>query len=59
MGKVKPETLREVEAAFDRYEAEVRAAGLQASAEKTYLVHSNNFIRWLRDEFTPGATLKR
>jgi hypothetical protein len=59
VGKVSLGTLTELDAAFERYEAEVQAAGLQPMAVKTYLLHSRNFIRWLRDDFTPGAKLKR
>lgn len=55
MAKLSAETLAEIDAAFDRYESEVRAAGLRPSAEKTYLLHSSEFVRWLHDDFTPGA----
>jgi hypothetical protein len=58
MAKLSTETLAKIDAAFDRYESVVRAAGLRPSAEKTYLLHSSQFVRWLHDDFTPGAKLK-
>jgi hypothetical protein len=58
MTKLTAETLAEVDAAFERYESVVRASGLRPSAEKTYLLHSSQFVRWLHDDFTPGAKLK-
>ncbi len=57
MPKLSPETLREVQRAYRRYESEVKAADLADSTEKTYLTHARNFVRWLGDEFTPGETL--
>lgn len=59
MAKVRPDFLSEVDEAFGRYEEEVRAAGLEASTERTYLLHSRNFIRWLHDDFEPGARTRR
>jgi hypothetical protein len=56
--KVSANTLREVEEALDRYRKEVVAAKLARATEKTYLLHSENFVRWLKDEFEPGARLK-
>ena len=50
--------MREVEAALDRYRKEVVAAKLATTTEKTYLLHSENFVRWLKDEFGPGKRLK-
>jgi len=49
--------LDEVETAFQRYKAAVEASALQSSTKRTYLLHSENFIRWLRGEFKPGRTL--
>ena len=57
MLKVRAETLREIEEAFRRYEDEVEGSPLARQAKDTYLLHSRNFVRWLKDEFTPGARL--
>lgn len=49
--------LREVEEAFRRYEAEVEESNMTPESKKTYLLHSRNFIRWLRGDFRPGDRL--
>jgi hypothetical protein len=37
------------------YEQEVETANLARTTKNTYLLHANNFVRWLAGEFTPGA----
>lgn len=48
----------EVEQALERYRellAELEQSGvLKENTRKTYLLHSENFVRWLRGEFDPG-----
>ena len=56
--KVRPETLREVEEALERYRTEVGKSRLRPSAKRTYLLHSTNFVRWLDDDFEPGGSLE-
>jgi hypothetical protein len=34
------------------------AGALKTSATKTDILHSENFVRWLKDEFEPGARNK-
>lgn len=58
MAQISREALREVEEALRRYELEVKASGVRPNTEKTYLLHATNFVRWLRDDFEPGATLQ-
>ena len=58
MPKVSPEILKAVKDALDSYEKEVERTPLTASAKNTYLLHARNFVRWLDDDFEPGATLK-
>jgi hypothetical protein len=55
--QVRDETLRDVEQALRRYEQEVAAAGLKPSSAHTYILHARSFVRWLKGDFTPGATL--
>ena len=57
MPKVSPHVLREVEDALEQYRKEVDATEMRQSAKTTYLLHSRNFVRWLDDDFTPGAAL--
>jgi len=47
-------TLAEIDAAFDCYESEVRAAGLRPRAEETYLLQSSQVVRWMHNDFTPA-----
>jgi len=60
--RIKREALDEVERALEQYRellAELEQAGtLKPSAAKTYILHSENFVRWLKDEFEPGARNK-
>jgi hypothetical protein len=55
MPRIPTEVLKEIEAALDRYEADVQAAPLTPATRKTYLLHARNFVRWLGDDFTPGG----
>lgn len=57
MSQVPPEALREVVEAFKRYVREVEQAPLRPSTKRTYLLHAGNFVRWLKGDFSPGATL--
>jgi hypothetical protein len=60
--RIKREALNEVERALEEYRellAELEADGtMKPSATKTYILHSENLVRWLRDEFDPGARNK-
>ena len=59
MPKINREVLARVKEALDQYEVEVTASGLAPTSKKTYILHSSQFVRWLDDDFEPGATLKR
>ena len=55
--------LSEVERALAKYEREVaeleRDSIIRPLTANTYLLHAQNFVRWLKDEFEPGARNKR
>ena len=59
MQQITAEAMNEVEAALKRYEQDVKVAGLAPSTEATYLLHAQNFVRWLKGDFVPGAKLSR
>lgn len=59
MPKVTSEVLKAVRDALERYEAEISVTPMTPSTKKTYLLHAGTFVRWLNDDFEPGATLKR
>ena len=56
MSEIKLEALREVKAAFERYQAEVAASNVLDMTKQTYTLYVMNFIRWLEGDFTPGNT---
>ena len=58
MSKVNLEVLKAVQNALDRYETEVRATSLADSSQDTYIYNAQCFVRWLDDDFEPGATLE-
>ena len=59
MAKISQQALQQIEQALEQYVEEVKEAGLALNTETTYLLHSNNFVRWLKDDFSPGDRLKR
>lgn len=59
MPKVSLPALKEVQDAFEQYQEEVEKSPLKLSAKNTYLLHARQFVRWLDDNFTPGATVRR
>ena len=58
MPKVSRDTLTAVQRALEQYKDMVEATALSPAAKRTYLLHAEHFVRWLDDDFEPGATLK-
>ena len=58
MPKINNDALRQVQAALDRYQEEVKATDCTESTKKTYILHARNFVRWLDDDFEPGVNLR-
>ena len=58
MPKVNSEVLIIVQRALEQYTEEVEDSGLQRLSKNTYLLHAQNFVRWLDDDFEPGANVK-
>jgi hypothetical protein len=60
--RIKREALDEVERALEQYRellATLEAEGtLKPSAARTYILHADHFVRWLKDDFEPGARNK-
>jgi|HubBroStandDraft_5_1064220.scaffolds.fasta_scaffold215933_2 hypothetical protein len=52
---VSTKTLQEVEEALREYERDVQASDMTPSTKHTYLLHSTNFVRWLKGDFVPGG----
>ena len=55
--KISKTALDEIRAALLKYEQEVDQSRLREKTKRTYLHHASTFVRWLADDFTPGATL--
>ena len=55
-------TIRELERLLHKYEQEVLTAQdkryLKPNTARTYLLHSENFVKWCKDEFEPGSQNK-
>ena len=56
--RIEPELLHAIRDAWRSYEQTVNATALMENAKKTYLLHSENFVRWLEGDFEPGAKLE-
>lgn len=55
MPKIPLQCLEQIEKALEQYKREVEAVVLAQSTKATYIQHSDSFVRWLRDDFTPGS----
>ena len=57
--KTDRKTIEELERLIIEYEVEVeqkrREGKLADSTADTYLLHSNNFVKWCKGEFIPGG----
>lgn len=58
MLQVQPDVLRQVEQALQRYISEVQSTNLTDSTQKTYILHAEHFVSWLKGEFDPGSRKK-
>ena len=59
MSRINPVALQEVQDALERYRNEVESTRLRPKTKETYLRHAGTFVRWLADDFTPGANLEQ
>jgi len=56
--RVTPACFQEIEVALEEYRRTAESAELTKSTKKTYLTHSENFVRWLEGKFEPGGRKK-
>ena len=59
MPKVDPATLNKIEGKFEDFKREVRDSGLASNTEGYLSYGIYYFIRWLKDDYTPGQGLRR
>ena len=57
--EISQKALDEVKVAFQRYTTEVNDTGMTDNSKETYLLYVDQFIRWINDDFEPGAKLRR
>ena len=57
--KVRVETFTTIQRALERYKREVEDTDLAQTTKATYILHADQFVRWLKDDFEPGGTLQR
>ena len=57
--KVRVETFHTIQRALEEYKREVEGANLAPTTKATYILHADHFVRWLKDDFEPGGTLRR
>lgn len=57
--KTSKDIMSEIEKLFDDYQEEVNSLKekgiIMDNTATTYLLHSYNFVRWCKGEFTPGS----
>lgn len=57
--KTNIDILQEIERLYDQYHDEIETLTekgvIMENTKKTYLLHSYNFVRWCKGDFTPGA----
>ncbi len=53
--RMSSEALKEVEAALEQYKIGVNSTNMSEKTKHTYILHSENFVRWLKADFVPGA----
>ena len=59
MPKIGQAALREVQDALERYKEVVEATEMTPTSKNTYLLHAEQFVRWLSDDFAPGIRVRR
>ena len=57
--KISGKCLAQVEAAMEGYEEKVEGTRLARSPKHTYLLHTENFVRWPPDDFEPDGQRSR
>ena len=55
MARLDPVCRQKVKEALEVYRNEVEKSNLAPNTKKTYLLHSENFVRWLHEDFEPGS----
>lgn len=57
--KTDSKTLSEILKLHAEYVKEVEFSGIKPLSIEIYKTNSNNFVRWIKDEFNPGSKLRK
>jgi hypothetical protein len=57
--KTDAKTLSEILKLHAEYVREVEFSGIKPLSIEIYKTNSNNFVRWIQDEFNPGSKLRK
>lgn len=55
MTKIDDATMKEIERLLDEYRRVLSNSPLSLTTKNSYRVHAEYFVRWLADDFEPGA----
>ena len=53
--RISYKALAEVEQAYAEYKQVVETSSMALTSRKTYIIHADQFVRWLKQEFQPGV----
>ncbi len=53
--RISPSAMSEVQAALNDYWDELDASDLSEASKGIYMANADNFVRWMRNDFTPGS----
>jgi hypothetical protein len=56
--KASQDFINQLEELYQAYEQEVKENVKKKTTIDTYLRHSGTFVRWVKNDFEPGITLK-
>jgi hypothetical protein len=53
--RISPSAMAEVQSALNDYWDALDASDLSEASKGIYMANADNFVRWMRDDFTPGS----
>jgi len=56
--KTTAETFYIIEKLLDRYLKEIEDSGAKPLTKKVYIKNTQNFVRWIAGDFTPGGSAR-
>jgi len=56
--KTDENTLLMIQKFYDKYKILIESSNMKPLSMDIYITHAHYFVRWLADDFTPGARLR-